>query len=277
MRTTLPAVMLALATAVLVSTAVTACGQATTGDAGPAGRAGQGDEAGAELRDRTFVSTAVTEAGRPRPLAPGTRVSLRFTGDGRLLADAGCNTMSGIASIGGGRLEVADLATTELGCDPPRHEQDAWLAALLGARPSWRLDGDTLVLASGGTELRLSDREVAEPDAALEGTTWLVDTIVDAQAAASAPAGSSASVVFEAGSAAVATGCNTGSASYQVAGATITFGQLALTRKACPPDLAPLEDAVRGVLDGAVQFEIDADRLTVTHPSGRGLQLRAQR
>ena len=49
-----------------------------------------------------------------------------------------------------------------------------------------------------------------------------------------------------------------------------------MTRKACPPGIMRLEAAVLGVVEGEVTFEIDADRLTLTHPSGKGLQLRAQ-
>lgn len=256
--------LLAIAAAVTTAGA-TGCGARST--------AGPGVAAAGELRGRAFLSTAVTEGGAPRPLADRTRVSLRFTDDGRLLADAGCNTMAGQVQTRGGRLAVPDLSMTEMGCDPPRHEQDAWLAGFLAARPSWRLDGATLVLTSGATELVLTDRGVAAPDVPLEGTRWQVDTLVDGQVASSMPAGGTASVVFHGGEVAVSTGCNTGSAPYTVSGTTLTVGPLSITRKACPPDLMPLERAVLAVLDGTITFEIDSDRLRLEHPSGKGLQL----
>jgi heat shock protein HslJ len=38
-----------------------------------------------------------------------------------------------------------------------------------------------------------------------------------------------------------------------------------------------LESAVLGALAGTVKYQIDSDRLTLTPPSGKTLQLRAQR
>lgn len=269
--------LLRLAT-VLLAAILFASAASATGCAGGSSD-GSGGSAGAreELRGRTFLSTSVTEDGRPRELAAGTRVSLRFVEDGRLLADAGCNTMAGQVQTRGGRLSVADLSMTDMGCDAPRHRQDEWLAGFLNAGPAWRLDGANLVLASGPTELVLTDREVAEPDVAIEGTKWVVDTIVDGQVASSTPAGGIASVLLERGTAAVSTGCNEGSAPYQLAGTKIGFGDVVITKKACEPDLAQLEQAVLAVLQGEVEFAVDADRLRLDHPSGKGLQLRAER
>jgi heat shock protein HslJ len=44
---------------------------------------------------------------------------------------------------------------------------------------------------------------------------------------------------------------------------------------ACEDDRMALERAVLSVLDGTVAYEIKADRLTLTHPQGKGLGLRA--
>ncbi len=87
----------------------------------------------------------MTENGQPKPLVAGTRITLNFVADGhRLGAQAGCNQMGGPASFEGGHLVVDDLATTEMGCDPPRHAQDEWLARFLTSRPmaKVRVDAD---------------------------------------------------------------------------------------------------------------------------------------
>ena len=76
-----------------------------------------------------------------------------------------------------------------MGCDPPRHAQDAWLGKVLGAGPAWRLDGPTLTVRTEDTELVLTDREVADPDLSLAETPWAVDTLVDGAAASSVPSG----------------------------------------------------------------------------------------
>ncbi|SFR10115.1 META domain-containing protein [Lentzea waywayandensis] len=113
---------------------------------------------------RVFTSTSVTEHGEPRDLVEGTKVELRFTDDGRLLANAGCNQMQGPVSWDGGKLTVTDLSTTYMAClTPGLDEQDEWLSRLLSATPSWRLDGTTLVLTGEDAEIVF---EAAEPEVA---------------------------------------------------------------------------------------------------------------
>jgi heat shock protein HslJ len=253
-----PALLLALA----------GCGDTTSPPAG-------NDDSG--LRGRTFLSTGVTEDGKPRPLADRTKVTFRFMNDGRLLADAGCNTMSGEANLRGGRLEVSGLGMTEMGCDPPRHQQDTWLAKFLESTPSWRLDGSNLVVSSGNTELALLDKAVAEPDLPLLGSWWTVDTITDGATASSTPAGAPATLKFGDGTVEVDTGCNRGSGGFTVSDNKIRFTGVATTKIACEPERASLENAVLTVLNGEVTYDIDSDRLTLKQPSGKALGLRGER
>jgi heat shock protein HslJ len=244
-----------------------------------AGCGGRGTPAGGDtpLRGRTFLSTAITEGGRPYQLAETSRVRLLFTGDGRLIADAGCNSMQAAVNLGGGRIEVSGLAMTGMGCAAALQEQDSWLSRFLSARPSWKLDGNTLVVSSPTTEVTLADRKVAEPDLSLRGTRWTVDTILDGEVASSTPATASTSLVFDKDTVAVSAGCNSGSGTYQLSGNTIRIGDIATTRKACEPDLMSLENAVLAVLHGDVSYQIDSDRLILKQATGKGLQLRGQR
>ena len=69
------------------------------------------------------------------------------------------------------------------------------------------------------------------------------------------------------------TGCNTGSGSYTVEGAEITFGPLATTRIACEGDSQVVEQAMLTVLTGTATFEIEGDVLTLTNGTD-GLVLR---
>lgn len=228
-----------------------------------------GGDRGDDLVGRTFLATSATEGGKPRDLVAGTTVSLWFADDGRLVANAGCNTMSGPVRLDAGRVDVdGDLSMTEMGCDAPRHAQDAWLSEFLAAAPSWRLDGDELVITSPRAELVLLDRAVARPDPALEGTKWLLDTIYQADTASSVPAGAIAHLSFADGQVTGSTGCNMLSGTATVAESSITFGALTMTRKACQDDLASVERAMVTVLRGDVPFEIEAGQL-VLNPGGR--------
>jgi heat shock protein HslJ len=248
--------------------AVAGCGDKGTGPAGG------GDS---PLRGRTFLSTAVTEGGQPFQLAAKTRVRMQFTGDDRLIADAGCNSMQGSVRLDSGRIDVSELASTGMGCERPVMDQDAWLAKILSGKPSWKLAGDTLTVSGATTEITLKDRKVVEPDLALQGTKWTVDTIVDGEVASTTPAATSAWLRFDKDTVQVSAGCNSGSGTYSVTGGTIRIGDVATTRKACEADAMTLENAVLAVLHGDVSYSIDSDRLTLKASTGKGLQLRGER
>jgi heat shock protein HslJ len=191
-------------------------------------------------------------------------------------ANAGCNHLTGRASIDGGRIAVDHFATTEMACDAPRQEQDAWLASFLGAGPTWRLDGDDLVLSTGDTEIRLTDRRTADPDRPLRGTRWVVDSTVDNESATSAPAGTQAYLTFGDGDRVEGfTGCNSFAGTAAERGGRITFSKIISTKKACADEIGRLESAVLAVLDGEVSAQVEADRLTLTRSDGRSLRLRA--
>ncbi|MCT2586252.1 META domain-containing protein [Actinophytocola gossypii] len=224
-----------------------------------------------------YVLSEATVGGRPHALVAGTTVSLDFTDDGELRANAGCNHLRWRVSLDDGTLSTEGGEMTEMGCDEPRHAQDRWLTEFLGGGPSWELDGSRLVLRGGDTELVFTDREVAEPDRPLVGPVWTVDTLVDGQTASSTPTGAAAATVeFGEGRLTVFTGCNGGSAAYTVSGDTIEVDALVLTRKACAPDIMRVEEAVVAVLDGTVTYAVSAEVLTLEHPSGKGLRLRAE-
>ncbi|MGX7825771.1 META domain-containing protein [Actinokineospora sp. 24-640] len=201
-------------------------------------------------------------------LVGDTAVRLDFTDDGRLLAGAGCNTMSGRVETGGGKVVVSELSVTEMGCDGALHAQDEWLAGFLSASPEWRVDGERLVLTGEGTELVLG-REALPP---LLNTDWVVDTVVAGEVASSTPGG--ASLRFGADTVAIDTGCNTGSAGYRLSGAAVVFEQPVLTRMACAPEVMELEDAMVAVLDGRVELAVDGQTMTLLK-NNKGIRLRA--
>ena len=242
------------------------------------GTASQSGSSDGQPWGRTFLSTSVTENGQPKPLVEGTRISLGFSDSHELGAQAGCNSMGGPASIENGRLVVSDLATTEMGCDPPRHAQDEWLARFLTGRPSADLSAETLTLENDTTRIVLTDRKVADPDRPLQGTRWVVDTIVKGETASSVPAGAEAFAVFGAGDRVSGNaGCNSmgGNAVVHDDGATITFSEVITTKMACEDDRMRLEQAVLDTLKGDVAYTIDADVLRLDGPDGHGLRLRA--
>jgi len=243
----------------------------------PAG-SGPGPSVEDPLRGQTFLATEVTVDGQPHALVAGTEVSVEFADDGRLIAQAGCNNMQAPVDTADGKLVFqGGLSTTDMGCDPPRHEQDGFVAGVLGASPTWRLDGSRLEITAGTTSMVLTERSVVEPDQALAGPKWTLDTLVDGQTASSTTAGAEpVTLVFDEKTVVADTHCNGVTATYTVDGDTIEFEQGPSTKMACEPDIMRVEGAVAEVLSGKVTFEITADRLTLQHPSGKGIQLSAK-
>jgi heat shock protein HslJ len=226
------------------------------------------------LDGRTFLSQSVTEDGGPRPLAGSEPITLTFDGD-RLGAQPGCNSLGGTYSLDVDRLEVADLAMTEMAClEPALMDQDQWFAELLLAGPTLALSGDTLTMTSGSTMLVFIDRETADPDRPLEGTTWVLDTIIEGDTASSVPAGVTAELIIAEGRLAAALGCNRGTAPVEVGDTTLDIGPMAATRMACPDAETSVENAMIATLEGVVDFEIDGPVLQIRNDD-RGLHFRA--
>lgn len=226
--------------------------------------------AGGSLTGRTFLSESVTG----HELVEGTQLRLQFR-EGEVSATAGCNSLFGTLRVEGDRLFADDVGGTEMGCDPERHAQDAWITELLGSGPTYELDGDRLRLTAGEVVVTLLDREVADPDRPLEGTTWVLDGLVEGESVSSVPVDAETTLVFGDGRVAVVS-CNQGSAPVTVVGDELGIGALAMTRMACEDDRMYVESHVTAVLDGRITFAIEAARLTLTHPSGKGLSLRAE-
>ena len=197
------------------------------------------------LGGRTFLSTSV----EGYQLVDGTEIQLTFDG-ANISAAGGCNQLASTWSLEGDVLVVPGMAMTQMACEPAAlMDQDTWLSAVLTSRPTVTLDGDDLTLTADGTVVTFVDREVANPDLPLEGTTWNVEGLVSNDAVSSIPAGGRVPTLrFEGGTVAVDTGCNTGSGAYTTSGTDVTFGPIALTRMAClGDDIAQTEQAI---LDG---------------------------
>ncbi len=220
------------------------------------------------LDGRTFLSARVTDGGAGRPLVPGTQIRLRFD-DGQVSADAGCNSMGGAYRLANGRLLVDEMAMTAMGCDGPRHDQDEWLADFLGSGPTVAVSGHDLALTDGDTEIRFVDGAAAQPDRPIVGTLWTVDSLLNADIASSVPAGTTATLQFAAdGTVAINAGCNTGQAQVTTDGARVSFGEIGLTRRACPGPEGQLEAAVLSVL-GAPQAELSVENGVMTINTGQ--------
>ncbi|TDW88998.1 heat shock protein HslJ [Kribbella sp. VKM Ac-2566] len=256
--------MIALAATVLL--ALTACGNESA--ARP--------DSGASLTGRTFLSTSVTENGKPRPLAANTRVRLQFT-SGRISWNSGCNSSDTTVSASDGRLSLGkEITSTAMGCMGALQNQDTWIGRVLLSKPTWKLDGDKLVLSTETTTISLLDKETAEPDLALDGTKWKLTSIVSGQSA-SFPAGlEKVWLTLNGERVTGSTGCNDFQGVVARATGKVTFGELATTRRACAGDAATMESLVLKGLKGELTYQIDSSTLQLRSTAG-GLDFTAAR
>jgi heat shock protein HslJ len=237
-----------------------------------------GNEAGADgtggsLKGRSFLSTSVTEDGKAKQLAASTRVQFQFTDDGRLIADAGCNMMQAPVSTDGGKLAVKDLATTEMGCDAPRHAQDSWLAAVLQQKPTWKLDANQLNVTAGKTSLVLQDKAVTQPELPLDGTKWTLESLINGETASHPTGAEKAHLTIRGERVTGSTGCNDLQGIVSRTGDKLTFGEIATTARACSGDAGALEKAILTVLQRQLTFAIKVNRLSLRGTGGTGLDL----
>lgn len=249
---------LALVAVVLVLASLGGCGRRSEAGSPPEG-----------LPDgRTFVS---------QPGPPGFEFRLSFDGD-ELRAEASCNKLFGQARLAGGRLVVDGLGGTEMGCPEELMRQDEQLTEFLGSKPAWRLEGDELTLTSGGQEVRLLDRTVADPDRPLRGPKWLLDTIIDGDTASSVPAGVRAHLRFSKTRVGGNDGCNDFGGRLSVHGSQLRVNDIVTTLKACTDDArTEVGRALLDVLESKhLTYRIEAGRLTLETSSGKGLSFQAK-
>jgi heat shock protein HslJ len=248
--------------------ALAACGsEPSTGGSSTGGSA-----SGGSLDGRSFLSVSLTEDGKPKELAPKTRIGLRFA-DGNVHAETGCNQLGGEVSTDGGKLTIDVLGGTEMGCDAPRQEQEHWVEQLLKDRPTWKLDADKLTLTRGTTTLVLQDRKIVQPDKKLDGTRWTLESVVDGDTEWHLVGAAKAHLTISGERITGSTGCNDFQGIVSTSGGKLTFGELSSTQKSCTGDDGKLEKAFVGALTGSVTYTIEADRLQLRAAGGKGLDL----
>jgi heat shock protein HslJ len=246
---------------------VTACASEAGASGGEAGAIETGT--GGSLVGKSYLSLTVTEDGEARPLVADSRIRLDFRDDGVLMANAGCNRLGGYISTDGGRLSMDGMGGTEIGCGPAMQAQEVWLERLLLDDPTWKLEGDLLTITRGSTTVVLQDRKIAEPDKPLEGTKWVLESVMSGQWAFEhfPDAGPAYFTIRDEGIAG-STGCNDFQGSVTRTGASLTIGELRITLKVCTGRVAELERALLSRLKGKLTYSIDSNRLELRTPDG---------
>lgn len=235
-----------------------------------AGPAGDGDDpVGQALGDTEWVLTDGV------PTVEGYPITLRVE-DSRVGGTAACNSYGGDVTVSGDRIEVHELAWTEMGCpEPGVHDSEAaYLDALQAVERYERTDGQ-LVLSGPDVELRF---EAAPPveDASLTGTDWQLESLL----AGAGPDAAASSVMAEAtlrldgdGALHATDGCNDLGGRWETDDDVLRVSDVVTTDVGCPT-LDAQTQHVRDVLLGEPTVALDGRRLVLT-AGDRGLEYRA--
>ena len=234
-----------------------------------------------EWRTTTITEDPPAQA----PLVKPDAFTLRFFDDGRVLAQARCNSISGQYRISDGRFRMDEAAQTEMGCPGDnRHEEDQWLSTFLTSGPDFEFANNRISLDSDTIQVELGPREEVQPNKPIVGTRWQLTHLTDGPAPG-APADPNSAVsasmappqtelTFDEDSVRGKSGCAEFAGRAKQMGDSIQFS--AIKYSGCDHGSEPvgLQD-VLAVLKGVVLVKIHVSTLTLTHSSGRGMQLRA--
>lgn len=180
-----------------------------------------------------------------------SRYTLAFLADGALQVQLDCNRGGGSYTVDGASLTFGPIASTLMGC--PADSQDGVFGQDLGRVASYviedgmlylalAVDGGIMTFAPEGMGTGMGEGMGAgmaeNADNPLAGTQWQwLKTSYgnDTELVATDPARYTLAFMPD-GMLQARLDCNRGRSSYTVDGASLTFGPIASTRMACPPD-----------------------------------------
>ncbi len=226
------------------------------------------------LAGSSWVGREIFVSGAAVGVLADTPPRLEFGADGALAGTTGCNSLFGTVRLTADAIAVDGLGMTEMGCPEPLASQEARVSAILQNADRWSLADDVLTIgaADGSGAIELVPPEPAVPPG-LASTTWVLDTVVEGDAASTPVRGTRVTLVVDPGAGGISgsTGCNDYGGEATIAPPEITVGSLNVTERACEPDVMAQERLVLSVLEGATAIEVEGDTLTVRKPDDAAL------
>ncbi|MCE5339494.1 MAG: META domain-containing protein [Methanomicrobiaceae archaeon] len=217
------------------------------------------------------LDSYLAENGTLVPVLAGTTVTAKFSPDGNVTGNAGCNHYGGGYSLNGTNLSVSSLFNTLMYCGQPGvMEQEARFLELLGSAAGCRVENDRLAItdASGATVLTFAK----EAPAALAGTSWTLASLVGEDGAiVPVLAGTTVTAVFGAdGNLGGSAGCNHYGADYTQDGANLTIEPAVRTEMYCenPKGIMEQEDRYLALLANVTTHRVESDRLFLSDQKG---------
>jgi heat shock protein HslJ len=243
------------------------------GGCGPAGAGppGAGDGTSDVLDGSWRLTGAITPDGR-LDLAPGRDVTLDVVGR-EVRGVSACNHYFATVRPAGTDIRFAGIGGTEMGCEPDVMAVEQQYLAALAVVDGATARADGLVLT--GPEVRLEYAPLGrDQDAALVGTVWHLETLLDGDVASSA-AGDGTLELGDNGRLDGTAGCLPFEGGFATAGERIRVTGLRTPGGMTDCSLQSQHDAVLTILAAEPAFGVEGSTLTLAAADGQGLVYRA--
>ncbi len=203
------------------------------------------------------------------PVVDGYPITFSVDGD-QFGGTAACNGYGGTITRSDDSIVLSEIFQTMMACmDDGVMESEAAFTAALGAVSSWSIVDGQLHLEGPGEPL-VFDPAPEVPTEALVDTVWILDTVIEGDAA-STPLGDEATLLLAAdGTVTGSTGCRTFSGTWVERNAQIFLPELTMEGD-CTADVADQDGLVVNVLGDGFTAEIDGATLTITSMGNEGL------
>jgi heat shock protein HslJ len=206
---------------------------------------------------------------------PGSGATLQLD-DAEVRGVSFCNHYFSSYRSSGTSFSFDGIGGTEMGCEPDVMAAESAYLAALGAVDTAAREDDALVLIGDGVWMRFAP-VAPVPDSPLEGTRWVLETVVDGATATSTLGEPAVLLLDRDRRASASTGCRSITGTWLVEDGTLVIDDLLADGGDCPADVERQDAHVTAVLQSEPRAEIEEDRLTLTGDGGRGLVYRAER
>jgi heat shock protein HslJ len=203
------------------------------------------------------------------PLDTGDRtVTIAFRDD-EVSGSGPCNTYRGSFSVDGDHVDISDIASTLMACEPSLMDAEANYFDALESVTSADFDDDEegLELHGDGVSLRYDSFDAED----LIVGEWDITNVASGDALAGAIIGTQPTVTFhDNGDLTVTTGCNDASGGWELRGNELEIGPLRQTNKACadPEGVMEQEAALTSAFEAATEVALTPDALTLLDADG---------
>lgn len=113
----------------------------------------------AQAETRELLGDWRVETLNGTPILPGSEITLRFTGEGRVAGKASCNRYGSTFSVEGDQIAFTQAMSTRMACPPTIMRQEQQFLAIFAGAARWSIaDGALNLAAADGSRLRARRR-----------------------------------------------------------------------------------------------------------------------